>query len=112
MVGTAPVGIARCEGDFLDRDCSISLVTGDLTLGSVRIEDEGLYVCRKSFRDGISDSKFRLRQLNVNGKMFVLYLYHFEIDFEPLEIRMVVVYNFQKVTILISVLNSYCSKSH
>ena len=60
--------IARCEGDFADRDCSISVETGDLTLGSVRLEDEGFYVCKKSFSDGISDSLYRLRQLNVNGQ--------------------------------------------
>ena len=62
----------RCEGDFAGRDCSISSETGDLSLGSVRIEDEGPYLCKKSFSDGISDSQFRLRQLNVNGKKFTV----------------------------------------
>ena len=62
------MNIARCQGVFADRDCSISRETGDLTLGSVRIEDEGPYVCRKSFSDG---TRYRLRQLNVNGKIFI-----------------------------------------
>ena len=66
-VAVPDVNIARCEGDFADRDCSISMETGDLTLGSVRIEDEGPYVCRKTFSDGTWD---KLRQLNVNGKVF------------------------------------------
>ena len=63
--------IARCEGDFAARDRSISMETGDLTLGSVRIEDEGPYLCKKAFSGG-SNSRFRLRQLNVNGKMFTI----------------------------------------
>ena len=46
-VASLHANIARCEGDFADRDCSISLETGHLTLGSVRIEDEGPYVCQK-----------------------------------------------------------------
>ena len=64
--------LARCERDFAGRNCSISLETGDLTLGSVRMEDEGPYVCKKSFRSDSSDSRDRLRQLNVNGKVFVI----------------------------------------
>ena len=63
------VNIARCERGFADRDCSISKETGDLTLGSVRIEDEGPYVCQKRFSGG-PDSPYRLRLLNVNGKVF------------------------------------------
>ena len=66
-------GTARCEGDFASRDCRINYNNGDLTLGSVRIEDEGPYLCQKSFSDGISDSRYRLRQLNVNGKVSVTY---------------------------------------
>ena len=70
----ADAGVAICKGDFAnrDRDCSISLETGDLTLGSVQIQDEGPYVCRKGFNSAISNSTFVLRQLNVNGTMFPL----------------------------------------
>ena len=70
-VGLAVTAIekAECQGDFADRDCRISKETGDLTLDSVRIEDEGPYLCGKSFSGG-SDSRYRLRQLNVNGNMF------------------------------------------
>ena len=53
--------------ETLPTETSISMETGDLTLGSVRIEDEGPYLCQKSFSDSTRD---RLRQLNVNGKTF------------------------------------------
>ena len=62
--------IARCQGIVADRDCSISMETGDLTLGSVRVEDEKPYVCKKIFRDG---TRYRMRQLNVNGKVFTVH---------------------------------------
>ena len=63
------IGKAECQGDFQHRDCSISMETGDLILGSVRMEDEGPYMCREIFSD---DSRYRLRQLNVNGKVFII----------------------------------------
>ena len=68
-MAAAAIGKAECQGDFADRDCSISMETRDLTLGSVRIEDEGADMCRKIFSDG---TRYRLRQLNVNGKVFVI----------------------------------------
>ena len=70
---------ARCQGIFADRDCSISMETGDLTLGSVRIEDEGPYMCRKGFSDY---TRYRLRQFNVNGNMFDGFLGHLSPLFE------------------------------
>ena len=63
------VDVAVCWRSFADRDCNISMKTGDLTLGSVRVEDEGPYLCKKNFSEG-PDSEYRLRQLNVNGKVY------------------------------------------
>ena len=68
-MGSPDANIARCQGVFTNRDCSINKENGDLTLGSVQIEDEGPYVCQKLFSGGPA-SQYRLRQLNVNGNMF------------------------------------------
>ena len=64
--------IARCQGVFADRDCSISMETGDLTLESVRTEDEGPYVCKKGFNVATWNSTHILRHLNVNGEKFTV----------------------------------------
>ena len=53
----------------MKRNCHINMETGDLTLGSVKVEDEGPYVCRRIHKDrSVWDW---VRQPNVSGEWTV-----------------------------------------
>ena len=70
-VAVPELAYARCTGIFLERGCSINIQNGDLTLDTVVVGDEGLYVCRKLFQDNSSFSIYRIRQLNVYGELLL-----------------------------------------
>ena len=51
------------------RNCHINMENGDLILGSVKMEDEGPYLCRRILKD--RSVRDRVRQLNVYGEWTV-----------------------------------------
>ena len=55
-----------CEGNFRNRHCKVNTETGDVTIGSVRVQDEGTYMCRRFYLD--RDAIDSVKQLNVNGE--------------------------------------------